>query len=163
SATFSDAGTADGHSFTWTFGDGAAMATGSVAAGGTTAAATHTYRRFGTYTASVIVADGAAATATASVLVTVANRPPTVAIDPVGQVDEGATLALAGSVTAPGSGDAHATSWTFGDGAPAATGTLPAGATRTAASHAWTRFGTYTVGLAATDGGGLSSSAQATV
>lgn len=127
--------------YEWDFGDGA-TATGIEAR--------HRYRAAGTYTATLVVRDGAdlANSSTDDRLTVTVNPEPAPAI-------EGPAVACIGEEVAWRSGAAAATAtayqWAFGDGAKA---------TSASAAHAYSSPGRYSLVLLADDGKGRANSRQ---
>jgi parallel beta-helix repeat protein len=142
------------YAFDW--GDGSA---GTGPQGGATA--THTYSTPGNYTVTVTVTDTAGLSSTATKAVTVTGDAAPTAAFSVSPTSGSAPLQV--SADASASTDTDATpiatySFDWGDGS-AATGAQP-GAT---AAHTYQDPGSYTVTVAVTDSGGLSSTATRTV
>lgn len=130
--------------YTWDFGDG-------VTAGG--AAPAHLYAMHGTYAATLTVRDPYGLTATATVAVTVGNRPPSVTATVPAATG---TAPFAVDFTAVGSdadGDALAYAWDFGDGS---------GGTGAVAGHVYAP-GAYTATVTVDDGFGGTASATVAV
>ena len=130
---------------------------------GTASSAVHTYADGPdnyTISASGTDEDGTHS-AENTVDVTVHNVAPAVSIDNITQPNPycilpGDTLQFSGSFTDPGVPDTHTIVWDFGDGTPAAAGTL-------APDHAYAASGEYTATLTVTDKDGDAGSDSCTV
>ena len=122
--------------YSWSFGDGA---------GATGISPCHTYNTVGSYPVTLTVTDSFGVSDSATSTVTVNNVAPTVHAGANQVVAVGSSVTFSGSYSDPGSGtETFTTSWNFGDGSPAVTGTL-------VPSHTYTVSGTYTVTLTVTD------------
>lgn len=98
---------ADALTFSWDFGDGSPVATGS--------APPHTYAADGQYTVALTVDDGDGGVVTRAANVTVAGVGPTIdGIDAAGQLVEGSLATLTARVAGPMEGLTF--EWDFGDG-----------------------------------------------
>ena len=144
--------------YMWDFGDGEGSEWAS------SGYATHQYIRAGNYTAVLSVKDPAGAVTTASVLVEVANVPPTCEVLSPRQAeaafDEDAEVHFRGSAEdTPTDLDTLQYMWDFGDGDATAWGPL---STATAV-HVYTRSGTYIAAIHAKDDDGVVGSAEVTV
>ena len=134
---YTDAGAADTHTITWTFGDSAST-TGTLSP-------THIYDDNGSYTVTVTVTDDDGGSASASMPVTVANVAPTITSVGTPTGNEGSPIAFSASITDPSSVDTHTYAWLFGDGGTA-TGPSP--------SYTFADDGTFSVALTVTDDDG---------
>ncbi len=138
SATGADA---DGDTLTyaWDFGDGQTS---------TAQNPSHSYSTPGTKTAKVTVSDGkgGAAETTLSIVVTQANRDPSVTAtrDPAGSVTVGSAVAFSATGTDP-DGDTLTYAWTFGDGGTSSSQNP---------SRTYAAAGTYTATVTVSDGRG---------
>ncbi|MDA0173823.1 ThuA domain-containing protein [Solirubrobacter taibaiensis] len=143
SATASDPD-GDPITYAWDFGDGA---------NATSAAPAHAFTAPGTYAVKVTVSDGKGGTATAtlSVVVTQANRPPTVtaARTPTGDVATGAAIAFSATAADP-DGDTLTYAWDFGDGGSSALANV---------SKSYLTPGEYAAKVTVSDGRGGTASA----
>lgn len=138
-------------SYAFDWGDGTAR-TGPAAA----ATAGHKYVRFGTFTVSVTVTDGAGLSSTATKVVTVTDAPPAVTF----KASSG--ILFSASADARGSSDNDGTpiaSYTFDWG----DGTKTGPQTGATASHGYGKSGNFTVTVTVRDSAGLSSTASAVV
>jgi subtilisin family serine protease len=142
-------------SYAWNFGDAASASNTA-----TTAQASHTYMRAGSYTVSLTVVDAANLTSTTTSTVVIANIAPNVS------AFSGATLLPGESYAAAGSfADADPDQWTatvnYGDG----TGLHPLALNGQSFSlgHTYTAAGTHTVNVTVQDNDGGSGSGTATV
>jgi PKD repeat protein/plastocyanin len=133
----------DALTYAWDFGDGGSSLLQNPS---------HTYTTAGTYTAKVTVSDGRGGSATDTVVVTVGNRAPTVALT---ATPTSGKAPLTVSFSATGSdpdGDALTYRYDFGDGSKPVTG-------RTA-SHKYSKAGTFTAKVTVTDSSGATGTAQ---
>ena|GEM_PF-1447845 len=128
--------------------------------GATTAAPTFTPPAEGSYVFALTVSDGEA-TSSASVTITVlpANRPPSVSAGASQSVVVGATVTLSGTATDP-DGDSLTYAWAQIGGTPAMT---LAATDAAQSSFAASAPGVFAFTLTATDPGGLASTARVTV
>lgn len=140
------------YSFDW--GDGTPI-TGPQ----TSPAASHTYTKFGTYVVTVTVIDTEGLGSTAAVPVTVADAPPVVSLSRSPGAGK-APLKVTAKASASDEDGTPVATYTFdwGDGT-AATGPQA----KSSAVHTYTKIGTFTIKVTATDTAGLNSSATATV
>ncbi|MCU1382349.1 MAG: Neogenin [Acidobacteria bacterium] len=131
--------------YVWSFADG------GTAFGSTVS---HTYTAAGASTATLTASDGQlSGTATASVQVSLANRPPTVTAGGPYTGVSGAAVAFAATGSDP-DGDALTYRWDFGDGTSAAGRT---------ATHTFAQPGTFETVATVNDGRGGSTSVAAAV
>jgi len=158
-ATYDAAGSfTDPGTDTWTatvdYGEGAGVE--PLALSGKSFALSHTYRRAGTFTVTVVVRDGAS-TATQTARVTVANVAPVIAELPATTLQEGETYAVAGSFTDPGT-DTWTGTVSFGDEAAGAPSTpLTLSGKSFTLSHRYARAGRYPVTVTITDSDGATA------
>jgi len=141
SGSFSDAGSADTHTFLWDFGDGTTDST--------TLTPTHTYTSFGSYTVTLTVTDDDGGVGSDSLTAVAVNVAPVVNIGTTTSTPEGSFANFAGSFTDGGTG--HTFVWDFGDGTTNTTSLTP--------SHTYADDGTFTVTLTVTDAGNSSTTA----
>lgn len=142
--TATDPGSADTHTYAWTFGDGTSS---------TAQNASHTYADDGTFSITLTVTDDDGASATATSSVTVTNVAPTAGHGGPYTGSEGSPVLFSGSETDPGTADSHTYAWTFGDGTTG-TGQNP--------SHTYLDDGVFTVSVTVTDDDGGASPAATT-
>jgi len=131
------------------FGDGSTVVQ--------SASASHTYNAAGTYTITAMVTDnlGAATSKSATVVVTVPNRPPTAAISATpGSAYAPATVSASATGSSDPDGTIVSSIISFGDGTSAS---------GLSASHSYSAAGVYTLTAKITDNAGASSSASTTV
>jgi PKD repeat protein len=136
------------YTFSWNFGDSTT---------GTGATPTHAYADNGAYTAKLTVTDSAGQSLWTSIVVTVANVPPTASLSAPASGNVGQSLSFTASATDPSSADTAAGftyNWNFGDGSTA-TGSSP--------THSYSATGTYTVSVTATDKDGGQGTASSTI
>ncbi len=126
------------------FGDG----TSAILAGSTT---THAYASAGVYTAVLTATDNFGATATASVQVTIAGRPPTVtaSVSPA-TAETGDSVQFTATATDP-DGTIVSYAWDFADGMQLTTNNSTVG-------HTYTTAGDYAATVTVTDTDGLTAS-----
>ena len=180
-ATFNDLGTADTHTATIDWGDGSAVAVGSVTESpfgpaGSTAGAngsvggSHVYADNGAYTVTVTVTDDNGGVSSDTLTVTVGNVAATVNAGVDQTASEGQLVSLApATFNDLGTADTHTATIDWGDGSAVAVGSVtespfgPAGSTAGAngsvgGSHVYADNGAYTVTVTVTDdNGGVSS------
>jgi PKD repeat protein len=135
--------------YRWNFGDGITMTTTSITV-------THIYTDDGLYTASLRVYDGNGGTDDDTVLVRIANLPPTaVAVAAPTTVAKGTSVTFDGS----GSSDPDDTNltyqWDFGNGSPVANGV--------SVNYTYPNGGTYTAILTVTDDNNDSATASVVI
>jgi len=142
----SPADTAAGFTWTWSWGDGSSDTSGP------DSMVSHTWYDTGEYTVTLVVTDrDGAASAPATVQVTVANVIPMVALVAPPTGAEGETLSFAATVTTVSQVSLAAGfdfDWDFGDGSDHVTGH---GEAELSATHAYGSTGTWTVTLTVTD------------
>jgi len=167
-ANFTDAGTLDTHSCSFSWGDtqtGAGSLTEAHGSG--SCAASHSYTTPGVYTVSVTVTDKDGDSATNSTLkVTVVNTLPSslsVAATPT-SINEGGTTTVNGSFTDPDNGDTHTVVVDWGDGSSKASLSLAAGVLTFSASHTYLNnspagkpSGTFAISVSVADSSGSTS------
>ena len=135
SGSFTDAGSADTHTYAWDFGDGNSASSLSTS---------HTYIQNGSYTATLTVTDDDGGQGSSSATVTVNNvAPQSVSAGADKSGNEGSSIAFSGSATDPGADDVLTYSWNFGDGQSA---------TGRNVNHAYADNGSFTVTLTVSDG-----------
>ena len=140
SATFSDEGINDTHTYSWDFGDGSAPVTNTLSPA-------HIYVDNGTYTATLTVTDDDGGISQDTVQVTVNNLAPVVDAGTDISAGGGEACSFSATFTDAGSLDTHTYSWDFGDGSAPVTGTLTP-------THVYTDSGVYTVTLTVSDNNG---------
>ena len=134
---YTDPGSLDTHTITWTFGDSSST-TGTLSP-------THIYDDDGTYTVTVTVTDDDGGSSSDSMPVTVNNVAPTITGVSTPAGDEGSPITFGATITDPSPVDTHTYAWLFGDGG-SATGASP--------SHTFADDGTWSVALTVTDDDG---------
>jgi DNA-binding beta-propeller fold protein YncE/PKD repeat protein len=135
-------------SYAWEFGDGTTLP-GPVP--------THAYLDEGVYTASLTVTDPLGGQDTATTVVTVHNRPPTVYAGLDRRVDEGALLSLEGvSFNDPGLADTHSAGIDWGDGSPLELALIGenSGVGAVSGSHVYGDNGTFSINITVCDNDG---------
>ena len=142
-------------SYAWDFGDPTSSPNTA-----TTAQASHTYQRAGTYTVTLTVTDAANLTGTKTSTVVIANIAPEIA------AFSGATLLQGESYAASGTfGDADPDSWTatvdYGDGSGSQA--LALAGKQFSLGHRYTAAGTHTVKVTVSDDDGGAGSRTAAV
>ena len=158
SVSFTDADAADTHTVAISWGDGA---TGSVAlaAGVTSASASHTYLDSGTYGVTVSVTDNGGLSVAGGTTVTATNVSPSLSslvFTPVSVTDH-QNVTVNGTFSDPGTLDTYTVSYAWGDGSTSPD-TLAAGVRSFSASHSYLTPGTYDVVVTITDkDGGVGS------
>ncbi len=173
-AAVNDAGTADTHTATVSWGDGTPVEPAGVSESpfgppGSTFGANsaligaHAYADNGAYTIDICVTDDDGGTDCDSSVVTVGNAAPVVDAGPDASVDEGSTFSLApATFVDPGTLDTHTATVDWGDGSTVEAATVseapsgPPGSTSGAngaisATHVYADDGAYTVSVCATD------------
>ncbi|MCB9559102.1 MAG: PKD domain-containing protein [Kofleriaceae bacterium] len=128
--TFTDPGTADTHTFAWTFGD---------TTGDTAQNPNHAYADNGTYAVTVAVTDDDGGVGNSGLTVTVNNVAPTITSTPGTSAVEGTAYTYTVTFTDPGVADTHTCS------APV----VPAGMTLTGCTVDWTPNFTQALGASA--------------
>lgn len=116
----------------------------------------------GVYVATLIVHDGCAASAPASVVVTATNRPPVASAGPGSVVLPGSTVTLDGGGSADADGDPLAFQWTLLS-RPAGSAAALSSATAKSVKFLADLAGTYLVRLAVSDGEAASAPADVVV
>ena len=156
STTFTDAGTLDKHTGTFTWGDGGtSTATITETNGAGSASASHTYAAAGNYTVSLRVVDNNGGDAIVTLtLVVVANRLPNASVGGPYSGAEGSAIAFDGSKSSDPDGDALTYDWDFGDASPHGGGPTP--------SHTYVDNGSYIVKLVVADAYGSKSTSSET-
>jgi PKD repeat protein len=150
-----------GFTYALNWGDGHTSSVTSVP-GSTVAAATHTYDAGGTYTISLYVVDSLntqSATVTASA--TIANVAPTITsfTHPNGYVTTPTAFAVQVSDVSHADTQAGFTiAWDFGDGTA-----VQSGLNLSSVTHQYTKLGSFTVRVTATDENGLEATASALI
>jgi PKD repeat protein len=133
-------------SYAWDFGD---------AGTATTAKASHTFSKAGSYSVKLTVTDNDGATASSTQVVTVttpaANVPPTSAFT---TTTSGLAITADGSTSTDSDGTVAGYAWTFGDGGTA---------TGKTTNHTYTTAGTFTVSLTVTDDKGATNTSTRTI
>ncbi len=142
SATGSDPD-GDTLTYSWNFGDNGSSLLQNPS---------HTYTQAGTYTATVTVSDGRGGSATATVAVTVGNRGPTVTLSATPTSGKAPLMVAFSAQGSDPDGDALTYRYDFGDGSKPVTGSTT--------THRYTKAGTYTAKVTATDTGGATATAQ---
>ena len=141
-ATATDPGPADVLSYSWDFGDGTNVSSG------TSPSSSHSYLDEGSYTVTVTVTDDASPglSDSDSIVVTVTNAPPSGLVITAPSGDEGELLTMSALAGDPGSTDSLSYSWDFGDGSPLVTGA--------SVTHTYINDGQYIVTVTCSDGDG---------
>jgi len=140
------------YSYTWNFGD---------ASTGSGSSPTHSYSTKGTYTVSLTVKDSVFPTPhTASATQSLTVSPPLFTLAITGPSSGVAGAKINFTATASGGSSPYSFSWNFGDG----TANVAGGSTNpNAQSHTYTKIGTFTVKVNATDSTGKIATATSTV
>jgi PKD repeat protein len=140
-------GGAQPYSYLWDFGDGSSTST--------TQNPNHTYSVGGNYTATLTVTDNAAATASATQAITVANAVPLAASSTALPLSGSAPLSVSFTGSATGGTQPYTYSWNFGDSSTPSTNQNP--------THTYSNAGVYTVTLTATDNNSATATSQQTI
>ncbi|MDA0158888.1 PKD domain-containing protein [Solirubrobacter ginsenosidimutans] len=160
--TFTDPGTTDSHTVQIEWGDGTAAQMIALPAGVLRFVASHRYAQDGPYRTRVTLTDDDGATGRGTGTLIVTNDAP---VDVRMKLASGAVAGQAGQYTIDfadaGERDAHTVTVDWADGGPEQTVQLPAGTTRVALQHAYTRAGKYAARVTVADDAGASE--QATV
>lgn len=159
--TFTDAGTADTHTLSWSV----SASNGQVVASGSGASFAFTPTDNGTYTVTLTVTDDDGAVGTDTVVVTVNNVAPVVAVmgnsaPTIGAAAEGQTVIVTAIFTDAGAADTHTATINWGDGT-VTTGTVLeiAGFGAVAGGHSYAAGGVYTITVTLTDDDGGTTTA----
>ena len=146
-----DLGRNEALNYQWQFSDGA-TATGRTA--------THTFARFGSYTATLTVTDAFGWPSTVTQTLNVADVAATVSALRGADLIAGETYSGAGSFTDPGA-DAWSATVNYGDGA----GAQPLGLVDKSfvVAHTYRNAGTFALTVAVTDDGGATGTSSATI
>lgn len=151
--SFTDAESTDTHTVAINWGDTSSENV-SLAAGATTASATHKYLETDSYALAVTVTDGRGMSVAGGTTIDVGNVAPSftsLSLSP-SSVKDHETVTLNGSFTDPGTADTFTVSVDWGDHTAGATESIGAGAARSVtASHAYSAAGTYVVTVTVTD------------
>jgi PKD repeat protein len=132
------------YNYTWSFGDGS---------GSSAASPSHAYSTLGTYPVALQMRDSAGHSSNASLAISVATAlVASIRVTP-NLVEVGSPVEYVATLTG-GSGSAY--NWTFGDG-------LNSSSQAVQPNHSYGNVGNYSVHLTATDAGGTSAQATATV
>ncbi len=127
-------------SYSWNFGDSSPAAT--------EVQPTHSFATQGNFTVTLTVTDDEGQTSTSSLTVTVTdNLPPVASAGQDQRVAPGTSVAFDGSASIDTDGTITDYSWNFGDGTPAAHGTM--------VNHSFANPGVYGVVLTVTDNKGI--------
>ena len=147
SATFTDPGTTDTHTFSVDWGDG------SSTEGPGQVSAAHRYVDDGTYAVTVCVTDDDGATGCASTTISIVNAAPSVQAGLDLSADEGVTIALSATITDQGAADTHTAIVEWGDGTSDLAAVDQHSGVVTA-SHAYAENGSYMATVCAQDNAG---------
>ena len=111
SGSFSDVGTLDTHTISWTFGDGSLPVTGTLTP-------THEYADNGSYTVTLTVTDDDGGVTSDTLTITVENVAPTLdsIVYSATTIDENGDVTVSGTVNDDGSGDTIDLTIVWGDG-----------------------------------------------
>ena len=152
-ATFTDAGAADTHVATIDWGDGSAVATGTLDQALGTVSGSHTYATDDLFTLTVTVTDDDGGVGSDTLIVDVQDAP-VVAAGADQATTEGSTVNLSATFVDAAS-DTHSASIDWGDGA-VATGTVDQGLDTVGGSHVYADNGVFTVTVTVIDAASLS-------
>ena len=133
------------------FGDGSAVGAGTLS-GGVEVILAHTYLDNGSFTVTLVVADGDGGSTQQTMSVVVANVAPTFTTGFSGDTtgNEGSELTFTASANdIAGSNDPLTYVWDFGDGSP-----IVSGVDLTSVTHRYADNGSYTLALTVSDGDG---------
>jgi len=146
-----DLGREEALTYQWQFSDG-------VSANGRSA--THTFAKFGTYTATLTVTDAFGWPSTVTQTLNIGDVAATVSALPGANLIAGETYSAAGSFGDPGA-DVWSATVNYGDGAGAQP--LPLVGKSFAVAHTYANAGTFTLSVAVSDDGGATGTSSATI
>jgi len=146
-----DLGREEALTYQWQFSDGASANGRS---------ATHTFAKFGTYTATLTVTDAFGWPSTVTQTLNIGDVAATVSALPGANLIAGETYSAAGSFGDPGA-DVWSATVNYGDGAGAQP--LPLVGKSFAVAHTYTNAGTFTLSVAVSDDGGATGTSSATI
>ena len=155
SGTFVDPSRGDTYTLELNWGDGSATSVQTLGKQVRAFSLTHLYLIGGAFTVSATVTDDDAGvgSATAPVVVTSLNTPPSGLAVTAGPVLEGATETLSATFVDPDTGDTHTASLDWGDGSAPQSVALLAGVTSFSPTHLYQDSGTYNATVKVADSG----------
>jgi CSLREA domain-containing protein len=160
-ATFTDDGALDTHSATIDWGDGTALATGTVDQGAGTVQGAHAYASEGTYTVTTTVTDDDGGIGNVVTVQVIVQDAPLVALGSDLTVEEGTALLLAFSFIDSAS-ETHDATVVWGDGASSAA-TVNQSLDTVSASHTYVEQGVFVIQASISDDTGLTGLDSLTV